>query len=130
MTIYQILSKKHLMHMEDINCQKKRICNNEYRIPLPPIRKSGRESCTSRTLLYQLSALRVIHLYLFPFANCDHATLSKYKKPFLNGFLLHHLFMRGNSRQAHYKTYLYHNPVFITTSYMQYHLSINRPMRH
>lgn len=97
---------------------------------LPPRLSYGRESCTSRTLLYQLSALRVIHLYLFPFANCDHATFYKYRKPFLNGFLLHHLFMGGYNRQAHYKMFLYHDLVSIMTSYMQYHLSINRQMRH
>ena len=32
-------------------------------------------------------------------------------------FLLHHLFMGGNNRQTHYKTYLYHDPVSIMTLY-------------
>lgn len=42
---------------------------------IPSIQKFGWDSCTSRNLLYLLSALRGVHLYLFSFANCDHATL-------------------------------------------------------
>lgn len=69
----------------------------------PSRRKSGRDSCTSRNLLYPFCPSGYPLIYI-PIRKLRPCRFIEIQKPFLNGLLMQHLLIGGNNSQSHYIT--------------------------